>query len=83
MPAGTSEVRHRHVRARQFFRVLRGELTIEVEGELLVLLAGDGLEIAPGLAHQVMNRSEGDVRMMVVSQPHSHGDRLPAPLPEA
>ena len=32
MPAGAIEVRHFHLRACQFFFVLEGELTLEVEG---------------------------------------------------
>jgi mannose-6-phosphate isomerase-like protein (cupin superfamily) len=76
MPAGTSEVRHSHVRTRQFFRVLEGELTLEIEGEEFLLREGDGIEIAPGLRHQALNRSAGQTRMLVVSQPHSHADRV-------
>jgi quercetin dioxygenase-like cupin family protein len=64
MPPGASEQRHRHEFARQFFYVLAGELT-----------TGVGLEIAPGQAHQAMNRGGADVRFLVVSQPPSHGDR--------
>lgn len=78
MPPGASEVRHYHVRARQFFYVLSGELTIELEERAWVLRSGEGIEIAPGQRHQVMNRSEAEARMLVVSQPMSHGDRVVA-----
>ncbi len=76
MPPGAEEVRHFHERARQFFYVLSGELTMELEGEEHRLGAGTGLEIAPGLRHQAFNRSPGEVRFLVISQPRSHGDRL-------
>src|SRR5580692_4516703 len=56
MPAGASEVRHSHARARQFFFVLEGELILEVEHHEFVLRAGQGLEISPGQAHQAMNK---------------------------
>lgn len=75
MPAGAAEQRHLHERARQFFYVLQGELTMEVEGMVHHLGAGDGVEIAPGKAHQARNESGEDVRFLVVSQPRSHGDR--------
>ena len=75
MPPGASEQRHRHEFARQFFYVLAGELTMEVDGVVHTLTAGVGLEIAPGQAHQAMNRSGADVRLLVMSQPRSHGDR--------
>jgi uncharacterized cupin superfamily protein len=78
MPPGASEQRHRHEFARQFFYVLAGELTMEADGVDHALTAGMGLEIAPGSAHQAMNRSDEDVRFLVVSQPPSHGDRVSA-----
>jgi mannose-6-phosphate isomerase-like protein (cupin superfamily) len=78
MPANTSEVRHSHVHARQFFFVLEGELTLEVEHHQFVLQAGEGIEISPGQQHQAVNRSANSVRMIVTSQPPSHGDRIVA-----
>lgn len=80
MPPGTTEVRHRHVRARQFFRVLAGELQIEVEGKTATLVAGDGLEVAPGLAHEVRNTAPITAHFLVVSSPTTRVDREPAPL---
>jgi len=75
MPPGTAERRHLHRVARQFFYVLAGELTLEVEGREVLLKAGQGLEIAPGDAHRAMNKGPAEVRMLVISQPPSHGDR--------
>ena len=76
MPPGASEVRHHHVHARQFFYALQGELTLEVEGKEYALGAGEGLEVCPGQRHQAINRSASDARMLVISQPPSHGDRV-------
>jgi mannose-6-phosphate isomerase-like protein (cupin superfamily) len=76
MTPGASEVRHHHAHARQFFYALSGELTLEVEGREYVLGPGDGLEIQPGQKHQAFNRSTSDVRMLVISQPPTHGDRV-------
>jgi quercetin dioxygenase-like cupin family protein len=82
MPPGTAEERHLHGSARQFFYVLAGELTLEVEGVAHLLNAGDGLEIAPGQAHQARNESaEDDAHFLVVSQPPGQGDRQPASTP--
>ncbi len=78
MPPGTAERRHLHERSRQFFYVLAGELTLELDGAEQVLKANEGLEVAPGLAHQAFNRGAEDVRFLVVSQPPSHGDRIDA-----
>ncbi len=76
MPAGASEVRHSHVRARQFFFVLEGELVMEVGDREFVLRPEQGIEISPGQAHQALNRSAHQVRFLVTSQPASHGDRV-------
>lgn len=79
MPPGSWETRHRHARARQFFYVLQGELSLELAGTLHRLGAGQGLHVPPGQAHQVRNDSAADLRLLVVSSPRSHGDRLDAP----
>jgi mannose-6-phosphate isomerase-like protein (cupin superfamily) len=76
MPPGTSEVRHLHLHSRQFFYVLEGELTVDVEQHSFVLQAGTGVEVSPGQQHQVFNRSLTPTRILVTSQPPSHGDRI-------
>ena len=78
MPPKTSERRHLHHCAHQFFYVLGGELTLEIAGEEHRLRASEGIEVAPGLAHQASNRSETDIRLVVTSHPPSHGDRVDA-----
>jgi len=78
MPPGTAEQRHLHERARQFFYVLEGELTLEVDQRAFLVAAGEGLEIEPGQLHQALNWSAADVRFLVISHPPSHGDRQPA-----
>lgn len=76
MPPCASETRHHHVHARQFFFVLEGELTMEIEHHAFVLRAGEGIEIAPGQSHQAMNRGIAALRIVVTSQPPGHGDRI-------
>jgi mannose-6-phosphate isomerase-like protein (cupin superfamily) len=76
MPPGAREVLHRHAHARQFFYVLSGTLTMEVEGARHLLGARAGLELPPGTAHQAINESDTDVEFLVVSTPPSHGDRI-------
>jgi mannose-6-phosphate isomerase-like protein (cupin superfamily) len=80
MPPDTSEVRHRHIRSRQFFYVLDGQLEVEVEGTIHRLAVGVGLEVTPGAAHQVCNRGAHDTTFLVVSQPPAQGDRELAPI---
>ncbi len=80
MPPGTFEARHFHASSRQFFYVLSGSAVIEVGGHREILNAREGIEIPPGIAHQIFNESGADVEFLVVSQPPSHGDRIIAEL---
>lgn len=75
MPAGTSEVRHYHEQARQFFFVLSGSLTVEVGGEAVELAPQEGVEVPPLTAHQVRNLSDEAAEFLVVSSPTTRGDR--------
>jgi mannose-6-phosphate isomerase-like protein (cupin superfamily) len=76
MPPRTSEARHLHAIARQFFFVLKGTLVIESDGTRHELVAGEGFEIPPKTAHQVLNVGTSPTDFLVVSQPASHGDRM-------
>lgn len=75
MPPGTAEVRHRHAQARQFFYVLDGEATLELDGVAHRLGARQGLHVPPGAAHQMRNETDAELRFLVISSPRSHGDR--------
>ncbi len=79
MPPGTAEARHYHARARQFFYVLSGTLTMEQYGATHRIVARQGIAIAPGQPHQARNDSDGDVFFLVISAPTSRGDRITAP----
>jgi mannose-6-phosphate isomerase-like protein (cupin superfamily) len=76
MPPHTSEVRHYHNAAQQFFYILAGEAVMEMNGETITMARGDGLHIPAGTPHRIRNDSGADVRFLVISQPPSHGDRV-------
>jgi len=76
MPAGASEVRHFHSKAQQFFFILSGQATMEIEGESILLIAGQSVAIPPGTRHQFRNHSDQPVRFLVISQSPGHGDRV-------
>lgn len=78
MPSGAMEARHYHQKARQFFFVLSGTATFEIAGKREVLRKHEGVEVPPGVAHQMFNESEREVEFLVVSQPTSRGDRFSA-----
>ncbi|CAM2967232.1 cupin domain-containing protein [Paenibacillus sediminis] len=75
MPAGTSEIRHYHMKSRQFFYILSGTATFEINGEVINLSPQEGIEVAPQVPHQMMNQSNEDIEFLVISHPKSHGDR--------
>jgi mannose-6-phosphate isomerase-like protein (cupin superfamily) len=76
MPPGTAEIKHYHQRARQFFFILSGEATLELDGETRVLREREGIEVPPGAPHQMRNQSNVDLLFTVTSTPKSHGDRV-------
>jgi mannose-6-phosphate isomerase-like protein (cupin superfamily) len=77
MPPNSVEQRHMHQRRTQFFYVLTGELTIELDGKEHPLTPGTGLTVPAQTPHQVLNRGREDARFLVISQPPSHDDRVP------
>ncbi|WML57680.1 cupin domain-containing protein [Neobacillus sp. PS2-9] len=76
MPSQTAEVRHYHQQSRQFFFVLSGNPTLEVDGERFTLTPQEGIEVPPHIPHQMFNQSSSDVEFLVISQPTSKGDRI-------
>jgi len=76
MPPASKETRHHHRVSRQFFYVLAGVLTMEVENHVYTLQGGEGIEVRPGQKHQATNAGQTDLRLLVVSHPPSHDDRV-------
>jgi mannose-6-phosphate isomerase-like protein (cupin superfamily) len=75
MPAGTSEKMHYHKLSRQFFFVLDGTATMELDGDRVVVEKNQGLEMPPGVLHRLCNESRVELSFLVFSVPKSHGDR--------
>jgi mannose-6-phosphate isomerase-like protein (cupin superfamily) len=79
VPAGAGEVEHFHTKARQFFYVLSGEATMEVDGKSVTFGPGQGIHVPPGVRHRFANNSHDDVVFLVISSPSTAGDRTNAP----
>ncbi len=75
MPPGTSEVRHIHHHAKQFFFVLAGTMTIELDGAEYHLNVHEGMNVPSNIPHQVFNKSDQDIEFLVISNPNSRNDR--------
>ncbi len=76
VPSGGSEIRHFHKKAEQFFYILNGAATIEVDGVENEIKVGEGLHIPAGVPHQFKNVTQSEVVFIVTSTPPSHGDRF-------
>jgi mannose-6-phosphate isomerase-like protein (cupin superfamily) len=79
MPPRTSEVRHKHSRSHQFFHVIDGTATFERDGTVYSLEKEQGIEVLPGVSHQMCNASSSRLEFVVFSVPPSHGDRINEP----
>jgi len=73
---GGAEVMHYHERAEQFFYVLAGIATIDLDDRSVQVPVGNGLHIPAGQPHQLRNAHGDDLEFLVCSVPPSHGDRI-------
>jgi mannose-6-phosphate isomerase-like protein (cupin superfamily) len=76
MPAGAAEQLHYHRKSQQFFFILKGVATIEIEENLIQLNEQQGIHIEAGKKHRIMNRSEDDLEFILSSQPSTNDDRI-------
>lgn len=76
VPSGRSESCHFHNEAEQFFYVLSGVATMEIEGESFTVNPNNGIYIPAGKKHKLSNQHETDLIFTVTSTPPSHGDRV-------
>ncbi len=75
IPPGAAEVRHYHKKAQQFFYIISGEAMMHMEDGPVLIPAGSGIRVMPGVWHQIRNPSSGPLRLLVISHPPSHGDK--------
>ena len=76
MPKETQEKKHFHLKALQFFYIISGEATFEIDEQLYVVKENQGVTIKPMEKHKIMNNTDFDLEFMVISNPPSYGDRV-------
>ena len=76
MPSQTDESLHFHNKAQQFFYILKGTATFEVNDEMFEVQENNGFHIQPNEKHRIFNKTEKDLEFLVISEPKSHGDRI-------
>ena len=76
MPASTYEQFHYHKKSQQFFYILSGVATFEIDEITLTVEPDNGIHIKPGVKHRILNNGFKDLEFLVISEPRSHGDRF-------
>ncbi len=76
VPPSQFEVKHYHKKSRQFFFILNGMATIDIDGIKYKVEKQKGIFVDAGVPHQLFNESNEDLEFLVISSPQSHGDRI-------
>lgn len=76
IPPHSGEQLHYHAKTRQFFFILKGTASFQVEEGFVEVQAGQGLEIDPGSHHRISNDRQQDLEFILCSQPSTAGDRI-------
>ena len=76
MPPMTKEKLHYHEKAQQFFYILAGIATFEIDGLSFIVKTNKGISIKPEKKHRIMNNKNTVLEFLVISEPKSHGDRI-------
>lgn len=76
MPAGSAEEWHYHQYAQQFFFILKGQATFEIENETVIIKEQEGIQIKPGQKHRIINHTAFETEFILSSQPSTANDRI-------
>lgn len=76
IPVGGSEILHYHKNVIQFFYILSGWASFQLEDVTHILKANQGIQIQPMQSHSIANHGTTDLSLLVISSPHSHSDRI-------
>ena len=83
MPPNTAEALHYHKYSQQFFFILSGIATFEVESQSIKVSAGEGFHIKAGEKHRIINEGDKDLEFVLSSQPSTNNDRYAPQTPSA
>ena len=74
IPAGGATQRHYHKVSEEFYFILEGTGTMEIDGETQTVQPGDGILIPPGAWHQISAPTEALRLLCCCAPPYSHED---------
>lgn len=73
VPSGTATERHYHKLSEEFYFILEGQGTMEIDGETCEVTPGDAILIPPGAWHQIT--AHNTLRFLCCcAPPYSHED---------
>ena len=76
MSPQTSEALHYHEKAQQFFFILKGIATFEMEEDFFSVKENEGFHIPAGKKHRIINNANTDLEFILSSQPSTNNDRF-------
>ena len=76
MPPKTSEILHYHNNSQQFFYILKGKATFEINGKKMMVEKESGILIKPKQRHKIYNNEASNLEFLVISQPTTKNDRI-------
>jgi mannose-6-phosphate isomerase-like protein (cupin superfamily) len=82
MPPNTKEQKHFHNFSEQFFQILSGTATFEIEEQIIEIEKGNGIHILPKIKHRIRNDKSENLDFIVISHPTTRGDRVNEPYRE-
>lgn len=76
MPAQTAESLHYHKKSQQFFFILKGIATFEVDGKIFSVKENEGFHTPADKKHRIINNTNSDLEFILSSQPSTNNDRF-------
>jgi len=76
MPPGTTEELHYHEKSDQIFYILEGAAQFETMTSHRSLLPEQSVLVPKRTLHKISNDNNMELRFLVYSMPHSHGDKI-------
>jgi mannose-6-phosphate isomerase-like protein (cupin superfamily) len=72
----TSEQKHYHEHAQQFFFIIKGIATFEIDDKNFIVKQNEGIHILPKQKHKISNTENEDLEFILSSQPSTINDRV-------
>ncbi len=76
MPPKTQEKKHYHEISQQFFRIIQGKATFEIENEIVEIEKDYGIHIPAKVKHLIRNDQSENLVFIVISEPTTRGGRF-------